>query len=87
MAGLHQRPFSAAEVGSVFSTEVGMPAQAVGVGVSRKYFRQLDIRQNENKKEYSESSVLSETTYKVSGITPHGLFSNRRFFFVFFTTA
>ena len=57
MASLHQRPFSAADVGSVFSTGVGMPGRAaVGVEVSKKnVFVKLDGRQNKNKRPKSNS--------------------------------
>ena len=65
MASLHQRSF--AEVGSVFSLGFGMPGRAVGIeGSSKTVFVKLDNLQNKKrkpKKEYSESTVLSEITF------------------------
>ena len=65
MASLHQRPFSAAEVGSVFCTEVGMSGRAAGVEVSRKLFSSNWIFAKiriKDKKQYTESTVPSEIT-------------------------
>ena len=68
MKNLHQRPFSAAGVGSVFCTEGGMPdrSEPSGGEFLENSFRQIRYSSKQNnfkKKQNSESIVLLEITH------------------------